>query len=327
MGWLGRKAPLKHGTRIFFATDIHGSDTCFRKFLNASKSYGCPCLVLGGDITGKVLVPIVRGGDGTYSCSFGENEYSGLDEAGRAEIIERIRRIGHYTIVVTEDEWEQLADPVEQDRAFRKAVYESVADWVALADERLRGTERRCYVAPGNDDFLEIDGALQGSDYVVFAENQRLMIDDVHEMVTTGYSNLTPWETERELSEEDLRQRIDAMSRDVSDPSNLIAVLHPPPYDTILDQAPRLNESLAVTVRPGSGVVMTPVGSTAVRSFIEDTQPLLGLHGHVHESPGAIHLGRTLCINPGSEYTRGGLAGAIVEVGAGEVLRHQLLSG
>jgi hypothetical protein len=327
MKWRRSGTPSKRGTRIFFATDVHGSDTCFRKFLNAGAAYDCTCLILGGDITGKLLVPIVRDPDGTYRCSYGENRYAGLDEAGKIEIAAQIRRVGHYIIVVTPEELEELSDPASQDRAFRKATYDSLVDWVTLAEERLRGTGRRCYVAPGNDDFLELDGALTGSELVIFAENRRLMIDDVHEMVTTGYSNPTPWDTERELPEADLRARINAMSNGVRDPENLIAVLHAPPFDSTIDQAPKLDSTLGVTVLPGAGMLMAPVGSTAVRGFIEDIQPLLGLHGHVHESAGMIHIGRTLCINPGSEYTHGVLAGAIVEVGAGQVLRHQLLSG
>lgn len=327
MKWRRRGSPSKRGTRIFFATDVHGSDACFRKFLNAGAAYDCTRLILGGDITGKLVVPIVRDRDGTYRCSYAENRYVGLDDAAKADVTAQIRRVGHYTIVVTPDELEELADPAVQDRVFRKATYDSLADWVTLADERLRGTGRRCFVAPGNDDFLELDGALTGSELVVFAENQRLMIDDVHEMVTTGYSNPTPWDTERELPEADLRARIDAMAKGVGHPENLIAVLHAPPFDSTIDQAPKLDSTLGVTIKPGAGVLMAPVGSTAVRGFIEDTQPLLGLHGHVHESAGMVHIGRTLCINPGSEYTHGVLAGAIVEVGAGEVLRHQLLSG
>jgi Icc-related predicted phosphoesterase len=63
-----------------------------------------------------------------------------------------------------------------------------------------------------------------------------------------------------------------------------------------------------------------------VRELIERYQPLLSLHGHVHESPGAMHIGRTLCINPGSAYHTGRIAGCLVKL-EGERARHQFVTG
>jgi Icc-related predicted phosphoesterase len=315
-----------HGPRIFFATDIHGSDRCFRKFLNAAKHYRADYLVLGGDITAKVLVPIVRRPDGTYDCRFGEDEHRGLGDAEADELRRRIRGFGAYTVTVDEDEFAALQDESHQARVFEEVVIKSIEEWIALAEERLRGTGVRCFMAPGNDDFLSIDAAMTGSDVVEFAENRVLQLDDTHEMITTGYSNLTPWDTERELSEEDLRARIDGMARDVRDMTNLVVVLHPPPYRSGIDDAPLLSDDLKMTLTAG-GVSMAPVGSTAVREFIEAEQPLLGLHGHVHEGRGAVSIGRTLCINPGSEYQTGTLSGALIELGDGQILSHQLVSG
>ena len=45
--------------KIFFATDIHGSEICWSKFLNAAAFYKADLVVLGGDVTGKIMVPIV----------------------------------------------------------------------------------------------------------------------------------------------------------------------------------------------------------------------------------------------------------------------------
>ena len=214
-----------------------------------------------------------------------------------------------------------------RDTVFRGKVYRSIENWVTLAEERLRGKGCRLFMAPGNDDFLEIDEALRGSDVVEFAERRRIVLESGHEMITTGYSNPTPWHTEREISKDEMAELLAGMVRDVEHPESLIAVIHPPPYDSELDSAPELlGEDLRMKMDAG-GVRMAPVGSTAVRSFIEETQPLVGLHGHVHESRGVTMIGRTMCINPGSEYTEGILAGAIVELGDGVVLSHQLVSG
>jgi Icc-related predicted phosphoesterase len=322
-------AKRSRGTRLYFCTDIHGSEKCFRKFLKAGDFYQVDHLILGGDMTGKSIVPILKSSDG-YSCTYLEREYRDLGSSGLAELRELIRGHGAYAIVGTADELALLDDSEQRESVFRKAIAHGVMQWVELAEERLQGTGRRIYVAPGNDDFLEIDESLKGSDTVVFAENTCIALDENHEMITTGYSNRTPWNTERELEEDEMRARLDALAAQASGAHNLIGVIHPPPFDSRLDMAPGLQreESGDLTLRVSAGtVVMTPVGSTGVRSFIEDQQPVLTLHGHVHESSGITSIGRTVCINPGSEYTEGILNGAIVEIGDGEVMTRQLVVG
>lgn len=315
------------GRRILFATDVHGSERCFRKFLNAAPLYEIDYLILGGDITGKLMVPIVRNSDGTYDCTYGEAVHSGLDEAGLAAVKDQIRGFGHYFVTVSPEQLGRLqSDAEHRDAVFRDVVRKSIEEWVTLAEDRLRGTGVRCFAAPGNDDFFSIDAAMQSSDVLEFAENRLIQLDQTHEMITTGYSNPTPWETERELPEDKLRARIDAMATSVRDPANLVVVLHPPPYQSGLDDAPALNANLEMRLT-ATGVEAAPVGSTAVRGFIEDTQPLLGLHGHVHEGRGSTMIGRTLCLNPGSDYTAGTLSAAIIEIADGRVLTHQFVSG
>lgn len=316
----------ERGLRLFFCTDVHGSEQCFRKFLNAASFYGVDHLVLGGDMLGKLLIPIVQNGNGSYYCDYGDQRYQDLDGAGVQRVKEEIRRFGHYPIVGTPELLQELDDEQARERVFRKIAYESVTDWVTLAEERLRGTGVRCFMAPGNDDFLEIDSALRGSDVVEFAEGRRIALESGHEMITTGYSNPTPWDTERELSEDKMAELLFGMAEQVERPESLIAVIHPPPYNSELDSAPALDENLQMKMDAG-GVRMAPVGSTAVRSFIEEVQPLLGLHGHVHESRGVTMIGRTTCINPGSEYTDGVLSGSILELGLTEVISHQFVAG
>jgi Icc-related predicted phosphoesterase len=312
--------------RLFFATDIHGSDFCFRKFLGTVKHYRVDHLVLGGDITGKFLVPIIRDSSGRYRCRYGDRDYADLGDDDVKELKRTIRRFGAYPVVGAEDELAPLDDEEQREQVFQKLLYESLSEWVELAEDRLRGTGHRLFVAPGNDDFLELDAALKGSDVVTFAENQCLAVDEFHEMITTGYSNPTPWDTPRELSEDDLGARIDGMLRNVRDRENLIAVLHPPPYDTRLDGAPKINSDFELQKEFGEIGTM-PVGSHAVRRFIEEAQPLLTLHGHVHEGRGVDQIGRTVCINPGSEYTEGVLNGVLLQLAPGRIISRQLVSG
>jgi len=311
--------------RLFFATDVHGSERCFRKFLNAAKFYDVEHLILGGDITGKVLIPIVRTPRG-WSAHYHDHEYIDIDDDQRGELERRIRDNGQYPVVGERDELVALEDEAHREQVFTRAVVDSIERWVTLAEERLRGTGVRCYITPGNDDFWEIDAPLTGSDVVEFVEGRCVRLSDNHEMITTGYSNITPWNSPRELDEPELRRRIDAMFADVTDAPNLVAVLHPPPYGTDLDKAPELTADLRVKME-GNEPKLASVGSTAVRDFIAERQPLIGLHGHVHESKGADFVGSTLCVNPGSEYTQGTLCGALVALGDQRVVSHQLVVG
>jgi Icc-related predicted phosphoesterase len=325
MGFLNRQRPPA-GTRLFFATDIHGSEPCFRKFINAGNFYKCEFLILGGDMTGKQIVPIIKGAGGGYSCRLREQRWENVSDDELKEIKKLIRAGGDYPVVGTEDELAELADPAKLEARFKQLVYDTVADWVTFADEFLAGKGQRVFVAPGNDDFFEIDDALKGSDVVEFVEGKCVDLTDDHAMITTGYSNRTPWHTERELDEDDLEARLDEMASHARDESNMVAVIHPPPYDSHLDYAPELDADLNIQF-DGMGMRMVPVGSTGVRHFIENHQPLVSLHGHVHEGGGRVAIGRTACLNPGSEYAKGTLVGAIVTIAPGKVLSHQFING
>lgn len=311
--------------RIFFATDVHGSDVCFRKFLNAGRFYDVQYLVLGGDITGKAIVPVERR-PGGWTLSFLDDTFHDLTESEVAAVEKRVRDSGLYPMRGERDELLALEDETYRERVFTDLIVQRIQDWVTLAEDRLRGTGIRCFVTPGNDDFFEIDDALAGSDVVEFVEGRCVRLDDGHEMITTGYSNITPWNSPRELDEEALGERIDAMYADVTDPENLVAVVHPPPVGTALDQAPEIDDEFRVKFEAG-GMLMIGVGSIAVRRFVEERQPLIALHGHVHESQGVERLGRTICLNPGSEYNDGTLCGAIVRIGDRQVVSHQFVVG
>ena len=81
----------------------------------------------------------------------------------------------------------------------------------------------------------------------------------------------------------------------------------------MIDQAPKLDEKAQVKIRYGSPE-MVPVGSKSVRQAMEEYQPLLGLHGHIHESTGLERIGRTLCVNPGSSYMQGMLNAFVIDL-------------
>jgi hypothetical protein len=311
--------------RLCFVTDVHGSERCFKKFLNAGKFYDVQYLILGGDITGKTLVPIERA-NGRWRARYGDHDYPELTDREREELAQLIRDNGQYPVLGERDELLALFAEDRREQTFREVVVESMRGWMQLADERLAGTGIRCFVNPGNDDFFEIDSVLRDAQHVEFVEGRCVRLDEHHEMITTGYTNITPWHSPREEDEDALAQRIEAMFAEVEDPANLVALLHCPPRGTELDQAPVIDAELRVKMSGGE-VRMGPVGSTAVGDFIRERQPLLGLHGHVHESKAAQHLGRTLCLNPGSEYTTGILNCALVTLYDDAQPQYQFTSG
>jgi len=314
-------------SRIFFVTDVHGSDRCFRKFINAGKFYNVGVLVLGGDITGKMIVPLIRQTDGAYSCEFGGTQYTFRSQDQLNETLKTIKDSGFYPYVTEPQEFDELsAKPELVNALFKKLMRESIEGWMKLAEERLKGTGISCYVSPGNDDFFEIDQALNSATYVINPEEKVVQIDGEHEMITLGYANHTPWNSPREVDEDVLQQKIEKMTAQVKDMKKALFNLHVPPINTVIDQAPKLDSNLKPVISGGS-IAMISAGSTAVRSSIEKCQPLAGIHGHIHESRGVVKIGRTTCFNPGSEYNSGILKGLLLDVEKDQIKSYMLTSG
>src|SRR5437667_204467 len=308
-------------TRIFFATDLHGSEVCWKKFLNAPEFYDVSVLILGGDMTGKALIPLV-GAKSRYEVVLQEHRYvlASADEVQQME--RRIAGHGYYAVRVDPDQMAELqANPQAVDRLFQEQMRSTLERWMTLAREKLSGKPIRCFVCPGNDDRPETDEVIADSRVVELAEGRVVDVDGI-EMISTGWSNPTPWETYRACSEEQLASRITDMADGVHDPGQTIFNLHCPPYGSKLDEAPALDSEL----RPRhAGQLLQPVGSTAVRDAIMRYQPILSLHGHIHEAKGVARLGRTLAINPGSSYESGTLQGSVIKIDAGR--RHRVRPG
>ncbi len=312
-------------TRVFFATDIHGSETCWRKFLNGGKHYEANVMILGGDMTGKALVPVVEEGSGRWRASLLENRYDFESEEEVKEFEEAVRRRGYYPFRTDPDEVAELESNEDlRNELFYTEMLGTIERWMQMADERLpEGVE--CFVSPGNDDQFEVDEIISSARRVQLAEGEVVEFGD-YQMVSTGWSNRTPWDTYREEDEDKLAERLREMTAKLTaPPERTIYNFHCPPYGSGLDDAPELTEDL----RPKhGGRSIVPVGSTAVREAIEEGQPALSLHGHIHEARGNTRIGRTLCINPGSSYEQGQLLGAVVDLdGKSKVKRFVLTSG
>jgi Icc-related predicted phosphoesterase len=309
--------------RVFYATDLHGSEVCWRKFLNAAKFYNADVLICGGDMTGKAMIPLVEDRDSYAFTLSGVSQRVGRDEVGEWET--QISRKGYYPVRMSSAQVAELeADPKKVQTLFTEQMCKTVERWMQLAEEKLKDSKVRVFVAPGNDDELEIDEVIANARRVELAEGKTLDIGG-YEMISSGWANPTPWHTYREAPEEDLAQRMAPMIRDIKDMSRAIFNFHPPPFGTSLDEAPALDENL----RPmHGGRALRHVGSTAVREAIDKYQPMLSLHGHIHEGKGITRIGRTLSINPGSAYEEGLLLASIIELDPKKGIKnYQLVNG
>ncbi len=316
----GRKAEYS----LFYAGDIHGSEKCFRKFVNAARFYKVDALILGGDISGKALVPLIERDDSTVTVHF-----MGADQILRTEdeieaMMNAIRFNGFYPFQIREADLTNLAaDEESRTKYFDQIMSNELRRWISLADERLGDLGTRCLIMPGNDDELFTGAILDEAEYVV---NPDCRVTEMgpFQVLSVGYSNVTPWNSPREMSEEALDELIQGIEVELDASRPLVLNLHVPPYDSSLDYAPLLREDLSIV--GGSNPQMVPVGSHAVRSAIERLQPVLSLHGHIHESRGSVQIGRSVAVNPGSEYNTGVLRGVIVRLSEDQVISTQFVS-
>lgn len=311
--------------KIFFATDVHGSEICWKKFISAGKFYQVDTLILGGDMTGKAIIPIIAQGGGKYKVTLLEQETILETQEQVDKMVATITNRGYYPYVTTPDEVAEISNtPGRSDQLFVEQVLKTAQRWMEYADAKLAGTGIKAYVCPGNDDIFEIDQVIAQSKSVKMVEGQLIHLDDQHEMISSGWANPTPWDTHREESEDKLRVRFEAVASQVRNPQTAVFNLHPPPYGSGLDEAPELTKDL----RPAyAGRSLIAVGSHATLEMIEKYQPLLGLHGHIHEGKGMRKYKRTTCFNAGSMYEQGILLGVVVELKKDKVSNYIMTTG
>lgn len=313
--------------RLFFVTDIHGSDVCFKKFINSVDVYKAQVLIIGGDITGKSIVPIFNKGS-SYEVDFMGEKHEVSNETSLREIVKRIRNSGSYVYFTTKKEWEEIIDkPTEMEKLFNELVVASLKEWIDFAENKLKGKGVICLIQPGNDDSYAIDSVLNSSSVILNSNEKVLELAPSLKVLSLGYSNPTPWNCPRDISEKELSDKIDKLIQEAKSGETLIFNIHVPPFGTGIDDAIELDENMRPKMGPGGIIFKKPVGSTAVREAIMKYQPLLSLHGHIHESKGFYKLGKTLCVNPGSEYQEGILRGVLIQLSENKVKDFLFTSG
>lgn len=312
-------------TTILFATDMHGSEGVWRKFLNASSMLKVNVAICGGDLTGKMIVPIIEKKDGKYAYYLmGKNHL--IDSSGLEKAVKDVRGIGYYAYLTNEKEFEEMRENrAKVDEVFSEVMNSTLKSWLDLIREKVPN-EIQVIVCPGNDDRFPVDDLIRDHPDVINAEGKVIHIDESHEMISTGWANPSPWNTTREEDDETLEARLEKYISQLKDTESAIFNFHAPPYQTKLDEAPLLDDDLNPVIQ-GGRVIMVPVGSKAVRKTIEKYHPFLGLHGHIHEASGSIKIGKTYCVNPGSEYAEGILRAFLIEFKGNKIIRLQRIEG
>jgi Icc-related predicted phosphoesterase len=310
--------------RMLVTCDLHGSETCWRKFLNASRMFEVDFLVVNGDITAKMIIPIVR------SSGYYEARWSGqpikLQESQVDEFENKCRMSGYIPYRTTREE----AAEIQADEGLREALFERMEAevmrrWLDLIPERVPD-HVKVIITPGNDDKFSIDAVLRSSPRVIYGSDEVHIMDRDHEILCCGWTNPTPWNTPRELPEEKLYEVLKKLAGRVRNVKTSVFCIHCPPFNSAIDRAPQLDANLKPVVMGGHPQYV-PVGSKAVRRIIEEYQPPLALHGHIHESPGRHRIGRTECINPGSEYAEGIFKGFLVEMDGERITKLKRVEG
>ena len=317
--------------RLYVCSDIHASERTWRKFLNAMKAnvYKVDAAVIAGDLTGKALVAVVQGNHGgeVWTASVLGQSRIARNEQELADLERSIADLGYYAVRVTDDERRAMEGDKELVmRHFREKIVSRLREWLALASERLEGSGIPVYLMPGNDDEFDIDPILAESTYCRNVNEQVIELTPWHQLVSMGWSSPTPWHTPRELPEEEFLDRLSGLLKGVRDPRKTVMMTHVPPYDSGLDTAPLLSPDLRPTVTAGD-LIRGPVGSTGVRAAIEQFRPVLGVHGHIHESGGERKIKDTLCVNAGSESSMGVLRGFLIDLGENGVEKSLRVEG
>jgi uncharacterized protein len=302
----------------------------YRKFLSTADFYEVDALLIGGDVTAKTIAPIIQDREGHFRTKFSGKTWENLTEAELKPIEQAIADSGQYPARLTQDEYDAIrAEPGKIDALFTKMMILQIQRWIDLAEKHLAPRGIPLFWIGGNDDKPEALAHVRSTSHVRYIDEAVVRFDDDHEILGFGWTNPSPWNTPRELPEDQLGQRLNQVLKQVRDPEHAIYLMHAPPYGTGLDIAPKLDSSVDPPrpVTQGGQEVLIPVGSTSFRDVIKETQPLLTLHGHIHETRNSARIGRSLLVDPGSEYSAGSLRGAIINLEPKRVLSHQFTTG
>lgn len=310
----------KEFIRIFFTADIHNSELVFRKILSLPNVYNPDVIIISGDLTGKAIVPIIKKDEGSYYCSFQGEKYEMKSYEEVNEMKMKLLNKGIYPYVCSKEEVIELQNNQDKlNSLFNKLIVERIKFWVNELEEKIPENVK-IIMMPGNDDIFEIDEVINSSKRVIYPLGKVINIEYDYQIISLDYVNPTPWNTPREADENEIMKMIERNIDKIENMNKVICNFHCPPYNTNIDLAPKLDKKLRPVYKFGE-LELQHVGSKAIRKFMEKYSPMLGLHGHIHESEGFDKIGKTLVINPGSQYSAGMLKGVIIDLDKNGIVR------
>ena len=279
-------------------------------------------LIVGGDITGKQVIPIIEDEAGRLTFSLNGKTLA-LPSNQLGALKRELGDVGYYPFECNLTDYNRFSTDREFQRStINNLVADRIREWVRLADERLPSRDEcQVFINPGNDDPYLIDSILDSSHKLVRPEGQIYDLPAGIKLLSCGYSNWTPWDCPRQCAvrgdESELSDRIAAMTSQIpaQEYNKVIFNFHCPPFDTPLDLANKIDPITKQKIVGIGGAAKEHVGSTAVRQSIEFWKPLAGLHGHIHEVvTRRAQLGSTVCFNPGTVYYTGHLQGVFLQI-------------
>jgi Icc-related predicted phosphoesterase len=306
--------------RIFFTADIHNSELVFRKILSIPSLYNPDVMIISGDLTGKAIVPIIKKEDGSYICTLQGEKHVMKNEKEVKEFETKLLNKGIYPYICSKEEVTELQnDQAKLDALFKKLTVERIEYWVRELEEKVPENVM-VLMMPGNDDIWEIDEIISSSKRVINPLKKVVNMEYGYQIISLDCVNPTPWNTPREADENEIMKMLEKYLEKIENTGKVICNFHCPPYNTNIDLAPKLDKKLRPVYKFGE-LELQHVGSKSIRKFMEKYSPLLGLHGHIHEAEGYDKVGRTLVINPGSQYSAGMLKGIIVDLDRNGIVR------
>ena len=194
--------------KIFYAADLHGGETAFRKFTNAGKFYNADLVIFGGDFTGKMVVPIVEKG-GVYSCTYYGSTVKVKKVKELPDLERNLRDAGFYPLVISEADLNKLNEN-DAERIIKEKQLEVLKEWVKLADERFAKAEIPCIIIPGSVDDYYLDDVLNSGNHVQNGDGKIIEVNG-YEVVSIGGGKPSVFKNPRERSEEELAAKINPL--------------------------------------------------------------------------------------------------------------------
>jgi Icc-related predicted phosphoesterase len=255
--------------KVFTASGLEGSTTCFRRFLSAIRTYQADVGVLLGDLTGRQVVSVIKKGPTAWEVPLDGKVHEVDSAATLAQLTRSIVDKGDYWLEQTQEEYEHVrSNPALVELYFKSLARERIQGWFAMAEERLGAGGPPVFIAPGSGDWTVIDELLEHGGRLTPCDDRVVRVGD-YQMMTCSASGPSEWELAREMDDRALHKKLLELCSGIDDPDFAI-------FNLLAD-------------------------SKAAQRIVKRFQPLVRLGGAGYgNGGGASRQGRTIEISPRS---------------------------